>query len=429
MNVFDGLVGQEAVRRQLERAVKDAGSAMSHAWLFTGPPGSGRSQAARMFAAALQCAGERPGCGECAECRATLAGGHPDVELVSASGVTMAIEQVREVVSRSFDAPGTGRWRIVIVEDADRMAENTTNVLLKALEEPPPSTVWMLCTTSPDDVLPTIRSRCRHAALVVPPAEKVAELLVGEGGVEPERALAVAYASQSHIGRARGLVRDAGAWEDRRAVLSLALGLRTTSDAVAAAARVLEILEVSREREAERLANQAEALEAAQRAAEARGADLARGGTGAKGVKKPGKPGRATSKKKSSVEDARLDELLRSLGLEAGEKVPRGFQKIVADFRKELERQGKRVERDGIDRVMIDLLSLYRDFLIVQYSAQVPLVNSDFEEEIRAAATKSGPDQSLRRVEAISLARERLRGNVTPLLALEAMMVSLLPSR
>ena len=191
MSVFDDLVGQAAVRAQLERAAiaardlaerttdgeADRDSAMSQAWLITGPPGSGRSLAARAFAAALQCTGPAPGCGRCRACRTVMEGKHPDVEHVATEGVVITVDQTRDLVGRSFVSPGSGAWRVVIVEDADRMAERTTNVLLKAIEEPPPFTVWMLCTPSPEDVMTTIRSRCRGVALAVPPASDVAALL------------------------------------------------------------------------------------------------------------------------------------------------------------------------------------------------------------------------------------------------------------
>lgn len=415
MSVFDGLVGQPAVRQLLERA---ATHSAGHAWLFTGPPGSGRSLAARMLAAALECTGETPGCGECQACTMVMAGGHPDVELVATTGVSISIAKTREVVTRSYEAPSVGRYRIIIIEDADRMSENTTNVLLKALEEPPESTVWMLCTPSQDDVLPTIRSRCRHAGLVVPPAEEVAELLMRTEGVDHEQAIVAARAAQSHIGRARGLLSDEGTWEDRRKVLEAAAGIRNVHDAVVAAEQVRAIIDESKQREEEKRDNEVEAMRAAQREAQGRGAAV-RSGSGSK----------RGARKGDLEDDPRVIELRRSLGIEDGAKIPREYRKVIKDFRDELERQRRRSERDGIDRVMIDLLSLYRDVLTVQYGADVPLMNLDFEKEIRRIAAESDVAQSLRRIEAIGQARERLEANVTPLLALEAMMVALMPSR
>lgn len=202
MSVWDDVVGQEQAVATLRAAATDP-AAMTHAWLLTGPPGSGRSNAARAFAAALQC--EQGGCGRCQACRTTLAGTHPDVTLVATELVTIKIDDVRDLVTVASRSPSQGRRRVIVVEDADRMAERTTNVLLKAIEEPAPHTVWILCAPSPQDVLVTIRSRCRGVVLRVPPVEAVAGLLVQRDGVDEHVALVAARAAQSHIGLARRL--------------------------------------------------------------------------------------------------------------------------------------------------------------------------------------------------------------------------------
>ncbi|WP_043435662.1 AAA family ATPase, partial [Arthrobacter sp. I3] len=166
MTVWDDLQGQDAVVAQLRQAAQNEG--LTHAWLFTGPPGSGRSNAAKAFAAALNCDQEDVslrGCGECPACLTILGETHSDVSFVRTEKVTITIDEARELVSTAGNRPSSGRWRIIVVEDADRMAERTTNVLLKAIEEPTPRTVWMLCAPSPADVLVTIRSRCRPVAL------------------------------------------------------------------------------------------------------------------------------------------------------------------------------------------------------------------------------------------------------------------------
>ena len=250
MSVFDELVGQRAVRAQLEKAAAaarelagktavGADSAMAQAWLVTGPPGSGRSVAARAFAAALECTGPEPGCGQCHACHTVMQGKHPDVESVATRGVFITVERTRELVGRSYVSPGSGPWRVVVIEDADRMLERTTNVLLKAIEEPPPFTVWMLCTPSPEDVMTTIRSRCREVSLAVPSPQDVADLLVRRDGVPPERALDAALAAQSHVGRARALATDAQAARERAYILTETLSIRGAGDAVLAAHRIL----------------------------------------------------------------------------------------------------------------------------------------------------------------------------------------------
>lgn len=393
MSVFDDLVGQAAVRAQLERAAiaardlaerttdgeADRDSAMSQAWLITGPPGSGRSLAARAFAAALQCTGPAPGCGRCRACRTVMEGKHPDVEHVATEGVVITVDQTRDLVGRSFVSPGSGAWRVVIVEDADRMAERTTNVLLKAIEEPPPFTVWMLCTPSPEDVMTTIRSRCRGVALAVPPASDVAALLVRRDGVAPEEALRAARAAQSHVGRARALATDSAVRRERDLLIGEALAIRGTADAVLAAHRV-----------------HAQAVAAAKKA------------TG----------------DRFEREEA---ELKRTLGIGEGARIPPAARAQLRELAENQKRRTTRAQRDELDRAMIDFLSLYRDVLTVQLGAGVDLVNQDFDEGIRAVAAESDPGQSVRRMDAIAQARTRLGGNVAPLLVLEAMMVALRP--
>ncbi len=376
MTVWDDVVGQEHAVELLSAAATDP-AAMTHGWLLTGPPGSGRSNAARAFAAALQC--EQGGCGVCQACTTTLAGTHADVTVVATEKVTIAISEVRDLVGVASRRPSQGRWRVIIVEDADRMAERTTNVLLKAIEEPPPRTVWILCAPSPQDVLVTIRSRCRGVALRVPPVEAVARLLVARDGVDPVVAEAAARAAQSHIGLARRLARDGKARERRSSVLSIARRIRGVGDAVVAAGELVEVA-------------QAEA--------------------------------KAATEERDAVEKA---ELLRALGVEAGGVMPPKLRSQLTDLEKDQKRRATRHQRDVLDRAMLDLLSLYRDVLVVQLGAHVDLVNTELAETVQALAEDSTPEQTVRRMDAIGVARERLDGNVAPLLALEAMAIALRP--
>ena len=376
MTVWDDVVGQEHAVEMLSAAATDP-AAMTHGWLLTGPPGSGRSNAARAFAAALQC--EQGGCGVCQACTTTLAGTHADVKIVATEKVTIAIDEVRELVGLASRRPSQGRWRVIIVEDADRRAERTTNVLLKAIEEPPPRTVWILCAPSPQDVLVTIRSRCRGVALRVPPVEAVARLLVARDGVDPVVAEAAARAAQSHIGLARRLARDGKARERRSSVLSLARRIRGVGDAVVAAGELVEVA-------------QAEA--------------------------------KAATEERDAIEKA---ELLRAGGVEPGGTMPPRLRSQLTDLEKDQKRRATRHQRDVLDRSMLDLLSLYRDVLVVQLGAQVDLVNAELAETVQALAEDSTPEQTVRRMDAIGVARERLGGNVAPLLALEAMAIALRP--
>jgi DNA polymerase-3 subunit delta' len=376
MTVWDDVVGQESAVAALQGAVANP-AAMTHAWLVAGPPGSGRSVAARAFAAALQC--PQGGCGVCQACTTTLAGTHPDVTLLATEKVVITIDEVRDLILTASRSPSGGRWRVIIIEDADRMAERTTNVLLKTIEEPPPQTVWVLCAPSVQDVLPTIRSRCRGVVLRVPPPQAVADLLVRRDGADPAVALSAARAAQSHVGLAKRLARDAGARERRTAVLSIARRIRGVGDAVLAAGELVEVAK-------------AEAVSATQ--------------------------------ERDAAEKA---ELLRALGVADGETLPPRLRSQLKQLEDDQKRRATRHQRDVLDRAMVDLLSLYRDVLVVQLGAEVDLVNAELADTVRSLAADSTPEQTVRRMDSIGVARTRLDGNVAPLLALEAMAIALRP--
>lgn len=381
MSVWDDLPGQEAAVEQLRRAAADG--TPTHAWLFTGPPGSGRSNAARSFAAALQCAAPAPGdrgCGECQSCRTVMAGTHPDVSLVATENVTYAIADVRELIGRAQDRPSGGKWRVIIMEDADRMTERTTNVLLKSIEEPPPHTVWILCAPSPADVLVTVRSRCRSVSLRVPNRDAVAELLVRRDGLTADQAEFAARVSQGHIGIARRLARDEGARLRRDRTVRLPLGLRGVSDAVLAAAELVEL-----------------ATAEATASAEERGAADAR-------------------------------QLRETLGLEPDSAVPPQLRSQFKQLEELNKRRARRGANDSLDRALIDLTTFFRDVLAVQLGTGTELVNDYLARELRAYAGRSTAEQTLARIDYIAEARERIAANVQPLLAMEAMMAGLLPA-
>ncbi|HUV47656.1 MAG TPA: DNA polymerase III subunit delta', partial [Actinomycetes bacterium] len=243
MTVFDAMVGQERARDTLTRAVADAGlpspgAAMTHAWLFTGPPGSGRSVAARAFAAALVC--PDGGCGHCTDCHTALLGSHADVDHVATEAMTISVERARSLVLEASAAPSVARWRVIVLEDADRLTEHANNALLKSLEEPTPHTVWLLCAPSMEDVLPTIRSRCRHVVLTTPTTTDVARHLVERDGVDEAMAAFAARASMGHIGRARGLACDEQARLTRAATLSLPVNVGSLASALLSARELVD---------------------------------------------------------------------------------------------------------------------------------------------------------------------------------------------
>lgn len=376
MSVWTELVGQEPVVETLQAALADP-SHLTHAWLFTGPPGSGRSNAARAFAAALQC--ENGGCGECHACTTARSGSHPDIAVIRTDGLTIGIDTAREYVRKAALRPALGRWQVLIVEDADRLTDQAANALLKAIEEPASHTVWMLCAPAVEDVMITVRSRCRPVLLRTPPTDAIAGLLVSRDGIEPELAHAAAAASQGHIGRARGLARDPEARERRRAILALPLGIRGLGDCLAAAQAINE--------------------EATARAAAI--ADVA--------------------------DERETSDLRASWGVEDRGRRPAGFAGEASRLERDQKRRRTRLARDGIDGVLIDLLAFCRDVVAVQCASGAPLVNADVASDVETAARMWTPESTLRRIDAIVECREALDANAAAQLALERMMIGFLP--
>jgi len=375
VSVWSDVIGQESAVETLQRAVTDPG-AMTHAWLLTGPPGSGRSVAARAFAAALEC--PDGGCGQCRECRTALDATHADVTVLATEGLSIRVEQARDLVALAAHRPSVSPWRVIIIEDADRLTERAADSLLKALEEPVARTVWILCAPSLEDVIITIRSRSRHVRLRTPPPEAVAELLVRRDGVEPAMAMYAARAAQSHVGLARRLARDEGARIRRRDVIALAGQIRGVGHAVNAAA------------------------------------DLAAIAT---------EESSASSTERDAAERTRL---LETLGGEAAARTqPPHVRSQVAALEREQKTRATRFARDVVDRSLVDLLSVYRDALVLHTGAPVALVNQDMADHVQRLADVLAPEQLLQAMDAIGTARERIDANVSPLLALEAMAISL----
>ncbi|MEU0028957.1 DNA polymerase III subunit delta' [Streptomyces sp. NPDC006335] len=398
MTVWDDLVGQERVSEQLAAAARDAdalvtaiatdapppeASKMTHAWLFTGPPGAGRNQAARAFAAALQCVspdralGGVPGCGFCDGCHTALIGTHADVTSVAAVGTQILADDMRDTVRKSFTSPATGRWQIILVEDAERLNEKSANAVLKAVEEPAPRTVWMLCAPSIEDVLPTIRSRCRHLNLSTPSVEAVADMLVRREGVEPAAAMAAARATQGHVDRARRLATDPAARERRAAVLKLPLRIDDVGGCLRAAQELVD----------------AAADDAKQLAEEMDGKET--------------------------------EELKAAMGASQGGRMPRGTAGVMKDLEDRQKRRRTRTQRDSLDLALTDLTAFYRDVLALQLGSRVAIANADAEDALERLARASSPETTLRRIEAIGACREALDRNVAPLLAVEAMTMAL----
>lgn len=385
MNVWENLIGQPRAVGELKRAAEASRVVLSgtgeghlaHSWLITGPPGSGRSVAARALAAALQCTGTEPGCGACPGCHTTMVGSHPDVTVMATELMQIKIDDVRSLVDVSQQRPTLGRWRVIIVEDADRMAERTSNVLLKTLEEPPPRTIWILCTPTPQDLLVTIRSRCRHLQLATPPAADVAWHLVDAVGVSFEDALVAAQVAGSHVGVAKALAKDPDLRRARVEMFMSLLRVGSVGQAVIAAARLLES------------AKTAGAQQAGERDARERAA------------------------------------LMEVLGIEEGKRVPPALRAQVRQLEEDQKRRSKRSQADALDRAMIDMLGFFRDVTVLQVGADSELVNVDLQSEVEEWAERTTSADTLERTAMIDLARQRLRSNVAPLLNLEALAVAL----
>jgi DNA polymerase-3 subunit delta' len=398
MPVWDDLVGQERVAAQLDAAARDAdalvtatatkaplpeASKMTHAWLFTGPPGAGRATAARAFAAALQCVspdralGGGPGCGFCDGCHTSLVGTHADVEIVRTDLLSIGVKETRELVRRAQLSPAVGRWQVIVLEDADRLTEGAGNVLLKAVEEPAPRTVWLLCAPSLEDVLPTIRSRCRHLTLRTPAVEAVADMLVRRDGIEPAVAAEAARATQGHIDRARRLATDPRARARRAAVLKLPLRVDDIGGCLKAAQELIDT-----------------AAEDTKQLAE-------------------------------EVDTKETEELRAALGGQSGSRMPRGTAGAMKDLEDRQKRRRTRTQRDSLDLALTDLTGFYRDVLALQLGSRVALANTDAQDTLERLARGASPEATLRRIEAIAECRDALDRNVAPLLAVEAMTMAL----
>lgn len=400
--VFDRLVGQDAVESELTGAAVAArggttvsSSAMTHSWLFTGPPGSGRSVAALCFAAALQCTDpERPGCGRCHACTTTMAGTHGDVRRVVPEGLSIGTKEMRDIVQIASRRPSTGRWQVVVVEDADRLTEAAGNVLLKVVEEPPARTVFLLCAPSvdPEDISVTLRSRCRHVHLVTPSVDSIAKVLVDRDGLDAKTASWAASISGGHVGRARRLATD----EDARARRKRALALVGATARPATAYAAADALVKSADDEAKEVS--------------------------------------------ATRDEKERDELATALGAGGTGKGAAGATRGSAGALKDLERRQKsratRTGRDALDRALIDVAGLYRDALAVRLRAATPdassgiaLTHPDMSDQIRELATDVRAEGLLRSIQAVLECREALDSNVKPRFAVAAMVATLMAAR
>lgn len=383
MSVWDSLVGQKPVIDMLSRIAQGDPSQITQSWLICGPPGSGRSNMARAFAAAL----ESPDHGMSAEptrvTQQVLAGTHPDVTVLTTNKVTIGIDQVREIITTSEQMPATAPWRIIIIEDVDRMLERTTNVLLKEIEEPAEHCIWLLCAPSAQDVLPTIRSRTRIVNLAVPSTQAVAGFLTSTTNVEPKVAQRAARLAEGHIGIAKLYATDERVMPDRDELVVGVLNLARASDAVLLAGNLIDNAKAQAEADANRITAGQEA------------------------------------------------EFRRINGLAPSDRIPpklRGAFNQIAK-KDDVKRLVTRRTRDVLDRALNSIASIYRDVAVLQNNAEdsVGLINLENRSSITELSVRLNRAGAVTRLDEVAHARKRLAGNGNPLLVFESLFCALIP--
>ena len=380
-SVFDDLVGQEHIIEILQGAVAasrtgEESQEMTHAWVFTGPPGSGRSSAAVAFAQALICPNN--GCGTCNYCNSAKTHGHPDVEIIRTESLSIKVEEVRELLTRVAWAPSMGGWRVVVMEDADRLTESAANALLKAIEEPGTRTVWLLCAPTLHDVLPTIRSRCRHLQLRTPSLEAVTSVLINRDHIAPGMADFAARVSQGHIGRAKYLATNESVRSNRKTIMQLPLQLGSLAAAFQAAQTLVDLATTE--------AN-------------------------------------ASSDERDEKEVEKLQE---AYGKGAtGRGMATGGAKAVQELEKEQKSRSTRMVRDSIDGALLDIATFYHDVMMVQSGNTDSMINTDLREQVESYAANSPSHSTINKINAIMDARENLARNSAPLVTCEALMCQL----
>jgi DNA polymerase-3 subunit delta' len=377
-SVFDDLVGQEHIIEILTKAVaasrtQEESQEMTHAWVFTGPPGSGRSSAAVAFAQALICPNN--GCATCSDCNSAKTHGHPDVEIIRTEGLSIKVEEVRELLTRVAWAPSMGGWRVVVIEDADRLTESAANALLKAIEEPGTRTVWLLCAPTLHDVLPTIRSRCRHLQLRTPSLQAVTSVLINRDHIAPGMADFAARVSQGHIGRAKYLATNETVRSNRKTIMQLPPQLGSLAAAFQAAQTLVDL---------------------------------------------------ATTEANTSADERdekEIEKLQEAYGKGAtGRGMATGGAKAVKELEKEQKSRSTRMVRDSIDGALLDIATFYRDVMMVQSGNTESMINTDMREQIESYAVSSPSHSTINKINAIMEARENLAHSAAPLVTCEALM-------
>lgn len=384
MSVWDSIVGQQRAVELLRATAQGDPGSIAQSWLICGPAGSGRSNIARAFAAALQSEDHGMGDVPSAVTSQVLAGTHPDVTVLATDKVTISIDEVRELIDKADEMPSTAPWRIMIIEDVDRMQERTSNVLLKEIEEPSERTIWLLCAPSAQDVLPTIRSRTRIVNLALPQPQDVARFLVDACGAEPAVASRAARLAEGHIGIAKLYATDDAVLADRDELVVGVLSMRRASEAVVLAGRLIDSAQAQAQAEVDAQAQAAEA------------------------------------------------EFRRVHGLGEKDRVPPKLRGALHEITKkdELKRKATRRSRDVLDRALTSIASVYRDVMVMHHGADriSGLINAENANAVAELSSRLRPQDAVDRLERIEVARRRLAGNGNPTLVFEALLCALLPA-
>jgi DNA polymerase-3 subunit delta' len=264
------------------------------------------------------------------------------------------------------------------MEDADRLTESAANALLKAIEEPGFRTVWLLCAPTLHDVLPTIRSRCRHFQLRTPSAQSVANILISNDRIEPNLAQLAARVTQGHIGRARYFSTNESVQRNRKIIMQIPMQLNSLASALQVAQTLVDLATKDAEGQSE------------------------------------------------MQDEEEIQQLQEAYGKGAtGRRMASGASKAVKELEKEQKARATRLVRDSIDAALLDLATFYRDVLLVQSGSQDSPINSDLQNDVNQLASGSTSKSTTLKIDAIFKTRSQLTQNSAPLLICEALMCEL----
>lgn len=383
MKILENIIGQPHIVTILESAVlasrkdNDSSQELTHSWLFTGPTGSGRSLVAQSFAAALVCS--NGGCGKCIDCETAMNGSHLDIEIMKIDGLSIKVDEIRELISRSSFAPSVSNWRVIVLREVQRLTEAAANALLKAIEEPSSRTIWLLSATSITDVSPTLRSRCRHIQIRTPTEKSIVKLLIERDNIDLSIAEKIAKISQGNIGRANFLSKNLESRFRRDEVIDLILNLKDPSSAFSSASRLIELVNDEVE---------------------------------------------LSTSTKDQQEMNNLQNSLQGIG----RGLISGSSKVIKELERDQKNRANREIRDTLDRYLLDIYSIYRDAMLIKLGLPNQIINVEFFNRLQEFSEKLSPKSILDNMASIVSSLEGLTQNASNLLALENLLLVLMKS-